>query len=185
MVIGNKKAGKQRLIDNISVDHKKSYVDMFKNTSNYTELEEIIALTPGKLLLKHFLEQVEFWVYDLDMFPCTMWFEVCKDPIAVIAVFDPSTPRSDMPQLRNNFKTIFEHYCSTKVDQPDRPKTPIILLANEVDNANNYSTEEIYSLVHFDHLKLNSGFSLVSIEKNYGIEESLRWIITQLVDFSS
>lgn len=184
LVIGNKKAGKQRLIDNISIDHQKLYVDMFKSASTFTDSNEITSITPGKLLLKQFLEQVEFWAYDLDTFPCTMWFEVCKNPIAIIAVFDPITPRDEIAQLHSNFQKVFEHYCSDRINEPKRSKIPIILLANESDKINNYSTEEIYGLIHFDHLALNSGFSLVSIEKNYGIEESLLWIITQLVDIN-
>ncbi len=182
LIIGNQKAGKSRLIESISKDYTKSYDEILSSNMNYPEPTTIQKLSVGRLFLEDFLEQVEIWTYDLDTLPCSLWFEVFKKPIAIIIVFDLATERRKIKTLKENIKSVFKKYCKV---ESNKKKLPILLLANETNHKNNYTVEEVYDIIDFNDLDLNSGVSFVSIERNFGIEESLRWLIVQLVNFKS
>jgi hypothetical protein len=172
LVIGNQYAGKQTFIENLSQDFHQSLDDILKSEHTHT---------PGKLLIDHFLKQVDFWLYDLDVFDCHMWFEICRDPIAVMIVFDWATPRSELPQFRSSVNEILQQYCFNDFFEPMDNQIPVLLLINETNQESPYVKAEFYDLIKFQEIDLPFGVAFVSIENKRGIDEAFSWIAKSLL----
>ena len=164
--------GIPRLLENLSSDFHKSLDDIL-NSSN--------AHSPGKLLIDHFLEQVHFWIYDLNLLDCTIWFEICRDPIAIVIVFDWATPKTSLPDFRLNVKKILQHYCFNDLITPMKSHIPVLLLINESDQKSQYSKAEFYDLIKYSDIDLSYGVAFVSIEKKRGIDAAFSWIAKSLL----
>jgi len=172
IVLGNQQVGKQKFIENLSQDFHQSLDDILRSEHTHT---------PGKLLIDHFLKQVDFWLYDLDTLDHNMWFEICRDPIAIVIIFDWATPRVDLPKFRSSVNEILQQYCFNDFLEPMDRQIPVLLLINESDGYSPYAKSEFYDLIKFNEIDLPFGVAFVSIENKRGIDEAFSWIAKSLL----
>jgi ADP-ribosylation factor-like protein 5B len=170
LVLGLSKAGKTSFINSLS-KHK-----LFNKK---------IKPTLGTHIVKSVIDNLNFQIFDVggQVKLRHTWYTACKNPEAVIYIFDLSSSEDEIKESRMEFDRMLENIFN----EDDKREIPLLILGNKSDlfTKDNVSPKSlmqaVISVFEPNRLKKPYQVGLISALNNEGIDFNFQWIIKEKI----